>query len=421
MLPFVFVSWEYLRSLGWLGFSYGDLGYSQWNNFFMLPFASIGGVWILTFFCAFFSSFLSFVFYSLKLKSKNNAVLVSVFVLGVFSCIFSLGKVLSSPLDCNEEECKSLTVCAVQNNTDSSKYEVEFYRRDVSSLLSLSEKALEDSDIDIIVWPETSVVPPVEWNLKHGTDSDRLNLINEVLNFAGKIDSCLVLGNQSKEDDADYNAALVFNSDSLGNKKENPLIYRKIHLVPFTEYFAWKNIFPHIYKILLNGDSRLWEKGSEFSVFRVNDVGFSTPICFEDTFGSLCRTYVNNGADFLINLSNDSWAKSNTAQNQHLSMAVFRAVENECPLVRSTASGVTCVIGANGKILKQCESFSESYVVEKIKINGNKKTFYTRFGNWFAFFCVFVCVIIFIYGVFFRLLENKSKNGVECSYGKRKW
>jgi hypothetical protein len=106
-----------------------------------------------------------------------------------------------------------------------------------------------------------------------------------------------------------------------------------------------------LYALLKANDYKWWEKGTEATVFSYDGVRFSTPICFEDIFGSLNATFVRNGADMLVNLTNDSWSGSVPAEMQHLGLAVFRAVENRRPLIRGTNSGITCLVTPSGKII----------------------------------------------------------------------
>ena len=126
----------------------------------------------------------------------------------------------------------------------------------------------------------------------------------------------------------------------------------------------------------------MWEKGDEYTVFDYRGLRFSTPICFEDTFSSICRQMVMNGSRCFFNLSNDSWSKSIACQRQHLSMAVFRCVENRVPAVRSTASGVTCIINQYGLIEKRAPEFCQAYVIGKVPlVSEDNKTLFTRTGD----------------------------------------
>jgi len=211
-------------------------------------------------------------------------------------------------------------------------------------------------------------------------------LISQLLNYFDENNAVFVTGNAHQLEFAaaskvQYNSALVFESGKNVHPPE-PGIYSKIKLVPFTESFPMKHVFPLLYVKLLNGNSHMWEKGDEYTVFDYRGLKFSTPICFEDTFSSICRHMVMNGSRCFFNLSNDSWSKSIACQRQHLSMAVFRCVENRVPAVRSTASGVTCIINQYGIIEKRAPEFCQAYVIGKVPlVSGENKTLFTRTGD----------------------------------------
>ncbi len=89
----------------------------------------------------------------------------------------------------------------------------------------------------------------------------------------------------------DYNATLLFENGEIIER------YRKIHLVPFTEYFPYRNVLTGVYEWRRDADTHFWEKGKDYTVFEAGGVKFSTPICFEDTFGYLVRQFVREGAE----------------------------------------------------------------------------------------------------------------------------
>jgi apolipoprotein N-acyltransferase len=175
----------------------------------------------------------------------------------------------------------------------------------------------------------------------------------------------------------DFNAAILFDKGRMVDT------YRKLHLVPFTESFPFKNSLPGIYNWLKNADTHFWEKGDVYTVFEADGVRFSTPICFEDTFGSLCRDFFRHGAQVLVNITNDAWSFSVPCAMQHMSMAVFRAVENKRSVVRSTNAGITCIIDPNGRIVKRLAPFVEGYLVGDVPVYTAETTPYTRWGDWF--------------------------------------
>jgi apolipoprotein N-acyltransferase len=174
----------------------------------------------------------------------------------------------------------------------------------------------------------------------------------------------------------DYNSVLLFEN---GEVQE---VYRKIHLVPFTEHFPYEDQLPWLHQALIEADTHFWGYGEELTVFEAAGVRFSTPICFEDTFGYLARDFVREGAEVIVNLTNDSWAMSVPAAMQHMAMAVFRATENRRTVVRSTNGGMTSIIDPNGRITALYPAFQEGYLVDDVPVYTDETTLYTRWGDW---------------------------------------
>ena len=118
------------------------------------------------------------------------------------------------------------------------------------------------------------------------------------------------------------------------------------------------------------------------TVFEAGGVHFSTPICFEDTFGYLGRGFVRRGADVLVNITNDAWSFSVPGAVQHMTMAVFRAVENRRSVVRATNAGITCLIDPNGRVLERLPAFTEGVLVAEVPLYTEGTTLYVRWGDW---------------------------------------
>jgi apolipoprotein N-acyltransferase len=98
------------------------------------------------------------------------------------------------------------------------------------------------------------------------------------------------------------------------------------------------------------------------------------------------RQFAANGAELLINISNDSWFDKSAARLQHLKIVRMRAAENRRWVLRSTNDGITATIDPAGRLLGMLPEYVESasrtgfsYVKET--------TFYTRYGDWFPLLC----------------------------------
>jgi len=316
----------------------------------------------------------------------------------------------------NYKDAPHAKLALIQHNTDPWRGGLEQYRKNYDVLKRLSDEAVSaHPDLDLVVWSETAFVPRIYWHTTYRDDPPYWNLVRELIDYLASQDIPFLIGNDDARKDAslnpysdnrvDYNAAMLF------EKGVNTHLYRKLHLVPFTEHFPYEKQLPWIHTALINADTHFWEKGNEAKVFEIglrNGSGsfkFSTPICFEDTFGYLSRNFVRNGAEIIVNISNDAWSASLPAQNQHLSMAIFRAVENRRSMVRSTASGQTCGIDPNGRVLSMAPPFTEAWLAAEVPII-RVSSFYTRYGDWLAFVFMALSGGLLIFGLFRVILKK---------------
>lgn len=412
LLEFLIIcAYEYLKTLGFFGISYCVTAYTQWKNLILIQICSLFGVFGLNLLVIFPSAFL-FSLVSKKIQKKklinqvdvarkshisayvkkeqalgNTSLRLTYFCGIIWLSLLFFSLIYGNTVLNKNQNKKYVTVAAIQNNESPWKDGIEEYSKNVKNLIHLTEEAQTlSSEIDFIIWPETAVAPSIVYNYDYGTDVRRFQLMAQLLNFVDESNSVFVIGNSHEvdfhgTDKRYYNSALVFESGKNVHPPE-PGIYSKVKLVPFSESFPLRYTFPGFYIKLLNGGSYMWEPGDEYKVFDYRGLKFSTPICFEDQFGAICRKMVLMGARCLINLSNDSWSKSIACQHQHLAMSVFRSVENRVPVVRSTASGVSCIINQYGKIEKAAPEFCQAFVLGKVPVlNSEEVTLYTRLGD----------------------------------------
>lgn len=140
---------------------------------------------------------------------------------------------------------------------------------------------------------------------------------------------------------------------------------------------------------------------------KINNHFASTPICYEIIFPELIRKFISYGGELIITISNDSWFGDSSAPLQHLSMAVFRSIENRRYILRSTSNGISAVISPSGEIMYQSFSHTKDTFIAKFKYL-TKKSFFTRYGYMFPYFCIILVIIYFIKIKFFTK-NKKSK------------
>jgi apolipoprotein N-acyltransferase len=444
----IWLAYEYLRTKGFLGYSYGITGYSQWRMIPLIQIASITGVWGVSALVAFPSFWLAAAISkeqrAMSKEQSGNPLPTPCSLLPIYRNICStmtnfFSKEKTSVIIWSAALVASLifgvvsmkdfssypkaAIALVQHNTDpwlaekaQAWQKLEAYRKDLAILSRLSDEALASNPKpDLVVWPETAFIPRIYWHTTYRDNQDSWLIVRELLTYLSQQETPFLIGNDDARKDpaknpnaqdsyrVDYNAALLYEKGVITG------IYRKIHLVPFTEHFPYKKSFPSVYNALVKADTHFWEKGDEETVFQGPGFTFSTPICFEDTFGYLSRNFVNRGADILINLTNDAWANSLPAQKQHLAMSVFRAVENYRPVVRSAVSGQTCAVDPQGRVIAEAAPFTEAWLNVSVPIV-KKTTFFSLFGGYFGLFFTTLAVILLLSGAVWCTMRKTMRN-----------
>jgi apolipoprotein N-acyltransferase len=421
----LWLAYEYLCTKGFLGYSYGVTGYSQWEMLPVIQIASIGGVWAVSALVLFPSVFLGSALPVRLGESSSRLRELLRTAVGFFrrerifgllwAAAFALTLVYGFASRVDYSGAPKAKVSLIQQNNDPWKDSgPAAYAANLRVLKRLSEEALAAApDSELVVWSETAFVPRIYWHLTYRDEPAFYPIVKDLMDFLAVQDVPFVLGNDDtrKEvnangvwDEVSYNGVWLFEKDTMKQ------LYRKLHLVPFTEHFPYKKQLPFIYNMLAGReDIHLWKAGNSPVVFETGRLKFSTPICFEDTFGYLSRNFVRNGAELLVNLSNDAWSKSVPAQMQHLSMAVFRAVENRCSMIRSTASGQTCAVDPNGRVLAMAEPFVETYLNVEIPLV-KPAALYTIWGDVLGVFFTIAAIAVLLIGIILGILRSTVRS-----------
>jgi apolipoprotein N-acyltransferase len=303
-----------------------------------------------------------------------------------------------------KRETYPLNVALVQPNIPrDEKFTVEFANKTFEQFTRLSRPALEaNARTDLVVWPESSMPGPVLGDeLSH----------RFVMDFSASAKTDLMLGTIDQDETHAYNAALLV-SDAGAHLQT----YRKVHLVPFGEYIPGRHTIPLLARVVGDQVPDDFAFGKEYTVFKLSgDKAKIAPlICFEDTIGDLARQFVLAGANLLVNVTNDGWFLRSAGSQQHLANAVFRCVETRLPMVRAANTGVTCFINQFGNITQTLldengSQFTEGTLLGQVSIAVNAEpTFYVRYGEWFAYACVAVATLTFVFLLARAILRRRS-------------
>lgn len=421
----IWMTFEYVRTLGFLGYPYGILGYSQYLFLPLIRVSALTGVWGVTALVVFPSVYIGNALRDVSsykpgvwleaIKDFYRKHRVAPILYGVlFAAAIVYG--LSQKSDFSDQP--QWRVALIQQNVDPWHGGQKAYENSFEIHSRLSTESQQKHSPDIVIWSETAFVPGIDWHTRYRTDRDRYRLVKELREYLNQQQVPFVIGNDDGQlenigsppvnwdgtlNRVDYNASILYVDGEIVET------YRKLHLVPFTEGFPFEEALPGIYNWLKEADTHFWEKGEEYTIFEVDGVRFSTPICFEDTFGYLSREFVRRGAQVIVNMTNDSWSKSVAAEMQHMNMAVFRAVENKRTVVRATNGGITCTIEPDGRITSMLDPFIESYLVYDVPVYDEQDTLYTKWGDWLAIcFCIAAGAAI-VLGIGFQFVRRKKR------------
>jgi apolipoprotein N-acyltransferase len=188
-----------------------------------------------------------------------------------------------------------------------------------------------------------------------------------------------------------YSAAFHFIPES----GDMPARYEKRVLVPMGEYipFAWCRKLAAQY-----GITGSFTCGKVAKVFP-GPVPFGASICYEEIYGHLMRENRVKGAELLVNLTNDGWYPHSRLPKQHFDHARLRTVENGIPLVRACNTGVTGAIDSLGRIVGLLgeDHMQVQELADSIRLNVplyHYSTLYAQFGDWLIIALSCLCLFI---------------------------
>jgi len=370
----LWVSLELIRTHFLTGFPWLLLAYSQWHRPFFLSLAEWGGAYAVSFFVFFTNG----VLVSVALVFLDRRSWRTVFIGGLgFVALLSLDFYLwRKP---HPQNNSGFSVALIQGNIDQYRKWNAFYEKSVVETYSRLTRWAVFSRPNLIVWPETAVPGWVP------NDSIYLDWLTNLTKETG---AYLLTGAVTRNGGRDYNAVFLFSAQGAMVSS-----YFKQHLVPFGEFVPMGRFLGRWIKVLnaLGGFSR----GQKSSVL-CGPVPLGVTVCFEGLFPDLVRRFVYNGAEILVNITNDGWYRDTAAPEQHLAANVLRAVENRRWLLRVANTGISAVIDPWGRLVTTGPLLKESVLLAHV-IPLQEKTFYTRYGNVFAggCFCLSLFGIVF--------------------------
>jgi apolipoprotein N-acyltransferase len=255
--------------------------------------------------------------------------------------------------------------------------------------LGLFDYIEDDRDTEIFrrIYTETPkvvILPESPMNFMYNDDREFQQFIGD---FA-RSNNVSVLFNSAEPDASNgryFNSAVMVGPDGTEIAQ-----YDKIYLLPFGE------AVPVPLESIVPAFVGNFSYGREYDLLPVGEAKAGIMICFESHFGQLSREYVRNGADVIIEMTNDGYLGPTPVLRQHLANAVFRAVETNRPVLRVTNVGITAYIDERGQVHDPLPPYQEGTRVWTVSKSDGSQTFYVKYGDWFACLCTVVTMAMVI-------------------------
>ena len=238
----------------------------------------------------------------------------------------------------------------------------------LDSLLAQTKQLLESSPTpDLIVWPE---IPIYFSPFNSPPDRERLD---RLLN--GRTTPLLLNADMFSNETINgrvpfYNAEQLFRGSSTVVEE-----YRKMILVPLGEYLPYEHLLtgPNFERIL--SGLRRYVPGKEVALFHLSPgVTLGTPVCLEALHSPHIASMIEQGANILINPSNDAYFGDSAGASLNFSFAILRAIEFRVPVVRVTNSGISGVINQLGEVIAESKMPQFSIAERTISVRPSSAT-----------------------------------------------
>jgi len=407
--PCLWVTLELIRTYVLSGLPWGLLGYSQYRQIEIIQIADHMGVYGVSFLIVLVNVALAeFIAWLMPLlrgfrPARLPWALITMAALVVtLSWQYGLATLSETPF--SDIPRSSISVGVVQPNVDQAvKWDTAYREETLARFERLTEQLGRTTDL--VIWPEAATPFVFEREPVY-----QLQLIA----LANRTQAPILFGSPALRFYPDRKPYLLNSAYLLSSNGQVLGRYDKQHLVPFGEYIPFKSSLLFFLDKLVEGIGD-FEAGTGPTVLTLTPkprsaatsaagaaarpVQFGVAICYEVIFPNLVREFAANGAEFLVTVTNDAWFGASSAASQHFSMVVFRAVENHLSFARSANTGISGFIDPFGRIAEATPIFTEQAAKATIQV-WRPHTFYSRYGDVFAYGCAIICALLVLFGLF---------------------
>lgn len=412
MMSGLWVILEWSRLFFMSGFPFNPVGLSMAANNYSLQLASVGGIYLLSFWVMLTNLVAYKCFFSPY--SINNLVLW--LTLAAAPYLFGWAHLSYHNTQMAKGNYKTINSLLVQtalnpeekmgqNGLDKMMHPMEQWCRILNYLATY-----QDQSIDLILMPESSVpfseslelypIEHVKEAFVHFLDHNTLDYLPDIKKKQKRVGNAFISQFISNYFNADVIIGLENDEKATSGEivtygsafkfspfKKNHEVYHKRILLPVVEYlpFKWCQKLAKRYGIL-----GWFERGTQGKLFS-GKTKISPSICIEELYSSIIRKNKKLGTELFVNMTNDVWFPNSRLPRQHFDHGKVRVIENGTPSVRACNTGITCGVDALGRNLGVFSSMSkkaqwDSGVVKVAVPLYHYSTLFTLWGNGFILF-----------------------------------
>jgi apolipoprotein N-acyltransferase len=393
-MPIAWAAVELVRTYFPIGFPWNLLGETQYRNLELIQFAEFTGTYGVSALIIFFNAVIFVVL--LRRGSRRLQTLSLSILTGVMIAAIVFGNWRMQELK-GIEPAGSFRVAMVQGNIPQSVKWDPNEQAPTFKIYSDQSTQGAKQGADLIVWPEAAATFVFQPDDRYPAfAAGDVNYRNALLQLARDIGKPILFGAP----------ALVVKDDRLAGEANRAYLvsaqgqitawYDKIQLVPFGEYVPARALLGYFVNRIVEGMGDM-VPGRQQTLFEVKGAKLSVLICYESIFPDLARRSVKEGADVMVNITNDAWYGTSSAPYQLLAMAAMRSVETKVPMIRVANTGISAVILDDGNITATTPLFKRGTELEDVAWHP-MRTLYTIVGDLFAQLCLLLTGIALIWG-----------------------
>ena len=358
VMPAAWVLIEWLRGMIFTGFPWLTLGYAHADSP-LAGYAPLFGVYGVSLAAALSAALLALIWRWRWSNPGRIALLALVLLWG--------GGALLRGVAWTQVYGEPFTVSLVQGNIPQDR---KFQEELLDDTLDTYRRLSMQNPARLTVLPETAL--PIM------RDEVPQDLLDQLRDHARRNNGDMLVGVFEHDRGGYYNS--VFALGTSENRFAEEQHYRKHHLVIFGEFIPFRPLLGWIINGVLRIPMGDLARGDESQVpLNVAGQRVAVNICYEDVFGEEIINALPE-ATLLVNVTNDGWFGKSHAAAQHNQMAQLRALETGRMMLRATNTGITSIIGANGKVLQQLPQHQQA-VLQGMAQGYQGLTPYARWGN----------------------------------------